>query len=369
MKKGQIVFRIVSAALGIIAITVTLVLRAFPKAVTNVYVKNVFHWISLPVKFISNLLPYSLAEILFILFILLVPVTFAASVIACIVDRRRMPIIRQFTGVLAILMLFVFFFTLFGGLNYDGLTFAETSGLDAEMRDSSAEELRDLCKYLAERAASERSKLTVNSDGVVTSDKLLFEILEEAENGYEKLYETYPWMEAYYTVPKPAICSRIMSYLQISGIYPYFIPEAIVNSDTPVFELPHTICHEMAHQRGFAREDEANFIGYLAAINNDDPLYRYSGYLEAFSYSMNALWSVCPDYYNEVISFVHPGIRRDLSYQSAYWNSYLTPKETVAKISESVNNVYLEKVQNIPDGTRSYGRMVDLLLAEWRRAG
>ena len=57
----------------------------------------------------------------------------------------------------------------------------------------------------------------------------------------------------------------------------------------PYYNIPHTICHELSHLKGFMREDEANFIGYLACIGSDSPDFRYSGYLTGWVYAGNAL--------------------------------------------------------------------------------
>ena len=72
-----------------------------------------------------------------------------------------------------------------------------------------------------------------------------------------------------------------MSRLGLSGFYMPFTGEPNFNDAQPDFDLPYVIAHEKAHQRGFAREDEANFIAFLVCVNSTDPYLRYSGYLNA----------------------------------------------------------------------------------------
>ena len=70
----------------------------------------------------------------------------------------------------------------------------------------------------------------------------------------------------------------MLSYLGISGIFIPFTCEANVNATLPDWEIPFTACHELAHQRGFAREDEANYVGYLRlpiASGRGLPLLRH----------------------------------------------------------------------------------------------
>ncbi len=83
--------------------------------------------------------------------------------------------------------------------------------------------------------------------------------------------------------------------------------EANYNGHMPEMDIPSTVCHELSHLKGFMREDEANFIAYLACRQSDSAAFRYSGALLAYIYSGNALykadsgdvsfvagWTLCP---------------------------------------------------------------------------
>ena len=106
----------------------------------------------------------------------------------------------------------------------------------------------------------------------------------------EALAERYPALaRPLYSPPKPVLFSQLMSYVDIAGMYFPFTVESNINTDGPFFTIPATMGHEMAHQCGFMREDEANFIGYLACKDAADPLTRYSGYSLAYDYSIGAL--------------------------------------------------------------------------------
>jgi hypothetical protein len=56
-------------------------------------------------------------------------------------------------------------------------------------------------------------------------------------------------------------------------------------------------------------------------------------------------------------------VKNDLMYSSNYWKQFETK---VAEISNKVNDSYL-KANNQDDGVKSYGRMVDLLLAYYSK--
>ena len=362
MKKHIIVTAVLVALAGLFA-GLLFLSRAFPEFTTNVYTKHIFKYVSLPVKLLFHVFPFSVGEVILIALAAGIPLALIISVILCITRRSGKPIARFGLNVLSIASVAIIFFVLFGGFNYSALTFAERSGY--ELKESTVYELMDMCKQLNAKAAECRNKLELDENGVVITDRTAYDLFELAADGYEALNDRFPEFKGFYTRPKPALTSRIMCYFQISGIYPYISPEAIVNIDTPVCELPHTICHEMAHQRGVAREDEANYVGYLAAINNPDPLFQYSGYVQALSYSLSALRSASSTAYDQVRPMIHVGIMKDLAAAGSFWRSFEQKNELPAKISTAVNDTYLQ-IQNIPDGTRSYGRMVDLLLAEFR---
>ena len=363
--KTKIIVTAVLVILAGLSAGVLFLTRRTPGAVTRLYTQSVFKYISLPVKWLENLIPYSVGEFALLILCIVLPIALIVSIIRCFTRGSAKPIARYGLNVLTLAALAVILYVWFGGLNYNALTFAERYNYD--LQESTARELMELCVDLSEHAAAERNKLAQDENGVVTTDLTVFELCEQAQAGYDAIADRFPEFQGFYSRPKPAVTSTLMCYFQISGIYPYISPEAIVNARTPVYELPHTICHEMAHQRGVAREDEANYVGYLAAVNNPDPLFRYSGYLEALSYSLNALGRASSEAYRQVLPLIHRGVLRDLAAANSFWESFEEKNELPAKISSTVNNTYLQ-VQNIPDGTRSYGRMVDLLLAEYRAA-
>ncbi|MDD5017271.1 MAG: DUF3810 family protein, partial [Eubacteriales bacterium] len=120
-----------------------------------------------------------------------------------------------------------------------------------------------------------------------------------------------------------------------------------------------------AHQRGFAREDEANFLAYYVSSYADDISVAYSGTMLAVINAMNKLYAADSDLYFELCVTYSDGLNRDLQNYSAYWQQFESPMgETV----ETVNNTYL-KANMQHDGVKSYGRMVDLLIALWRSGG
>ena len=132
--------------------------------------------------------------------------------------------------------------------------------------------------------------------------------------------------------------------------------------------LPDTVCHELAHTKGFIQEDEASFIAFLACTKSDNVEYQYSGYLNALKYVLNKVDEFSSeDKKQEIYSSLSPFVAVDYVGNYDYWegvqndNSGLISSETVAKISDKAMETSL-KLNGVEDGKKSYGRMIDLLL-------
>jgi hypothetical protein len=154
-----------------------------------------------------------------------------------------------------------------------------------------------------------------------------------------------------------------MSQTEITGIFFPFTMEANVNVDVPDYSIPVTMLHELAHLRGFMREDEANFIAYLAGIKSDNVELNYSGTMLALIIAGNALYDQSPELYFEIRKGYSDGVINDIRANSMYWQQY--EDTVVSTISNKINDTYL-KVNAQADGVKSYGRMLDLLLANYR---
>lgn len=267
---------------------------------------------------------------------------------------RKAAVLRFVRQGLLLLSGAAFLFVFFCGINYNRRPFSEVYGYD--LRPSTGEELYTLCETLLSRtnAAAVPAYLEAPKRGNALS-------LAGQEAMY-KLAENYKALDVYYPPAKPVLFSGGLSYLELLGLY--FPPtiEANFNSHAPLYEQGVTVCHELSHLSGFMREDEANFIAYLACVNSGDPRLAYSGLMLALSHSMGALYSVDPEGYLQLRAQYNRFLTEDFAFSSYYWRQFQGP---VATFSSATNDLYL-KVNSQTDGVKSYGRMVDLLLAEAR---
>ena len=255
------------------------------------------------------------------------------------------------SGTLFLISLLFFIYTVNCGINYYRRPFSDY--LEYRAGRYSEKELEELLGWLTQR---------VNAVYTETGGQERRKVQNEAVKAMEKLGEQYPQLAGYYPKPKPVLFSRLLSIQQLSGIYSPFTVEANYNAEMTPYNIPHTACHELSHLRGFMREDEANFIGYLACIGSDSPDFRYSGYLTGWVYAGNALARVDPESYYDLYTKLSPQAAQDLAWNNQFWERFEGP---VAEASTQMNDRYL-KAHSQEDGVRSYGRMVDLMLAYYK---
>lgn len=333
-----------------------------PNLAEDIYSMGIYRLIARILNLITGYIPISVAEILVILSVLFV----VFYIIKAIIKISRAPslaykvLFNVLINALTVVSLLYFTFMLLWGINYQRLSFAQIANYDTS--PASIDELINCCENLAERANELRKHVNEDSNGVMKLSNSINDTLKRAYMGYEVVANTYPELSHSYGRPKGVILSEGMSYLGIGGVYFPFTGEANINISLPSTSIPFTTCHEMAHQLGFAREDEANFIAYIACKNHLDLDFQYSGTLSALINASNALYRYSQEEYFELRNSFSEGVIRDLMASNSYWNKYETP---VQDFSSSVNNTYL-KANMQEDGVRSYGRMVDLLIAQYR---
>lgn len=265
---------------------------------------------------------------------------------------------RTFGGLGKIGILWFLVFTLNCGINYHRTPFSELAGLPMEA--ASAEELQELCLWLTERIEETASRIQTEDNGLCALPEQMTEKTREA---MMRLGERYPELSGWYPRAKPVFTWVVLSMESLEGVSGPYTMEAHYNPDIPAYNQPAVICHELSHLKGFMREDEANYIAYLACTGAEDANLQYSGLLLAYTHSINALYRADYARFLDVRPRLCEQAELDYAYHRAYWERYEGP---VSELSDKVNDTYL-KANAQKEGSRSYGRMVELLLGEYRQ--
>ena len=310
---------------------------------------------------LTGWLPISFAELLIITLPITVAIIAVFAYKAC--KKSREKAIRYICGLLAGITFFYSSFVLTFACSYRGSSLESKIGL--ERAEVSAEELKYTTALVINELNALALKTEYGEDRFSNIPYSYSELNGKLNEAYKKGSEKYSFIQNMKSRVKPVILSEPMTYTHISGVYTFFTGEANVNVNYPEYNLPYTMAHEMAHQRGIAPENEANFVAYLICIESDDDYIKYSAYLNMFEYLSNALYKADREAYRELIKTVDINVRYELVAYSDFFDKY---RDSVASdVSSAVNNSYLV-MQGQTAGTKSYGLVVDLAVAYYKKA-
>lgn len=302
----------------------------------------------------TNILPFSVAELALILLPL------AAVIVIILILKGKFDSIKSplsfILSLLSCLSLFFSTFALGFGTGYHASPLDKKLGI--EKSRISKEELADTARLLAELVNKASSEVEFEDNSFSVMPYSLSEMNKKLLDAYSSLCDRYDFIQRFSSRVKPIMLSEAMSYTHITGVYTYFTGEANLNVNFPDYTLPFTAAHELAHQRGIAREDEANFIAFLVCLESDDPYIRYSGFLNMYEYVASPL-SAYSELYTPIARSLDTKVRYELIAYSKFFDKYR--HSTVGKVSESINNSYLQSVGT--EGTKSYGMVIDLAVA------
>jgi len=329
-----------------------------PEWIEQHFSNGVYPYISGAIAFITSRTNYSLAEFFIYALVAFVAIYLLVLVIGLILRKIRPVRLVGFLLSLCLtagVLLNIFYIT--WGFNYERPALSSSMNLDVHERP--VEELTTLCKDLAESAAVLRAQVDENEKGVFYLPGGYRNKFQKIPAAYEELNDDIHFFTSRATVAKSVFYAEGLSYAGIAGIYVPFTAEPNVNVSQPALLLLSSAAHETAHYMGIAREDEANFMAYLACTHSDDSTIAYSGVMLALTNCANKLYAADYEAYASLYASYSDGMKRDLADYNTYWDAYEGPVEEAVT---QVNDKYL-KFNNQENGVRSYGMMVDLLLA------
>lgn len=331
------------------------------------YSRGLYPWIQLVQSAVARQCPFSLGEATSVLALgaaLVLVVRTSRAALSRGSGRatntlRELLHLAAFSGAVYALYLFGW------ALNYARAPYAQ--GTELELRPADTAELEDATREWLQRAVELRAKLAEASDGTFTLDIRFDELTSRVGAAWERAGQRDPRLSGPTPVLREANVSSLMKSAGISGIYWPFTGEPHVNALVPPSQLAFSALHEVAHQRGFAREDEANYLACRVGVDSQDPRLAYPAALQAFLHLARSLREVDAERAKRLEADLPAALRRDRAELAAFWKPATPLAESVRRVSTRVNDAYL-KSQGQTHGIRSYGRMVDLLLAERRIA-
>ncbi len=303
--------------------------------------------------------PFSLAETGFMLLPLIVILLIVGIVKVSKGTLRQM--VRMTLSMLAALLFFFNAFVLGFSAGYRGTTLDAKLGLTREK--VSGEDLDATARELLDGLEEVLPEVDFHYLDASVMPYSIQEMNDKLQSAYRNAADVYDFLPTFRSRVKQIVLSEPMTYTHISGVYTYFTGESNININFPDYTLPFTAAHELAHQRGIAREDEANFVAFLVCMESDDPYIRYSGYMGVFEYVLSALYQADAKRYEALVNDMPLSIRYEMVAYNEFFEKYRD--NVAADISGAVNDSYLQS-QGQAAGSRSYGMVVDLAVAYYK---
>ncbi|MEP7109846.1 MAG: DUF3810 domain-containing protein [Ferruginibacter sp.] len=331
-----------------------------PIRVEQYYSTGIYPHISIFLWYLFGWLPFSFGDILYGTVSLWLIVTIIKVVRA--MWKKRLfsnEYLRIFRRLVIKLLLVYIIFNALWGINYNRKGIASQLGLSIE--EYSVDELKTLNNVLLQ-------KVNLSNDSLLQKPAFLMsskEIFSRSLDAYKELNKHYSFLNYHPTSIKTSLWGWLGNYVGFQGYYNPFTGEGQVNTTIPKFLQPYTNCHEIAHQLGYAKENEANFVGYLAAASSKDATFHYSVYLELFLYANSNLFHTDSVAAKAFIKQLLPPVRKDLHEWRKFNLSHRNPVEPVIRW---IYGKYLENNQQ-PTGVLSYDEVTGFMIAYYRKYG
>lgn len=296
--------------------------------------------------------PFSFAET----FLLFMPVTLVA-VIAFVVPRASVngrATVRYITSLLSIIALLYSVFVLMFAQGYRGTSLADKLGI--EERNITVDELYEAAEILTEKVNGITDEITFKRDSSSIMPYSYREMSDKLVDAFNSLADKYDFIPKLYVGVKQIMLSKPMTYTHISGVYSFYTGEANINTNFPDYTIPYTAAHELSHQRGITREDEANFMAFLVCMESDDPYIRYSGYQCLLEYLMSDMYRADKSRYSQWLVTLDPEVKNEMAAYSEFFKKY--ENNVATKVTSKVNDVYLKSQGT--QGSVSYGMVTNL---------
>jgi hypothetical protein len=323
-----------------------------PDLVENVYSSVIYKYISVFFRYLFGWIPFSIGDIIYAFLIIFI-FRFLFQFVKNKYKNRKYLVFQFLAGV----SVFYFCFYFFWGINYSRQPLAKT--LDLGQGSYDIEKLKILTDKLIYRIINIQSQLTTYDTIAVVIPYSKNEILSKTELGYQNLKNDFLQFQYKPSSIKKSLFSLPLTYMGFSGYFNPLTSEAQVDYLIPKIALPMVSSHEVAHQLGFASENEANFIGFLAASSHGDPYFQYSAYLMAIKYTLFDIYRFDPELYQSYLDQLPKGIIKNMQESREFWKKYENPLEPLFK---SFYDNFL-KLNQQKDGLESYNKMVDLLIS------
>ncbi len=285
----------------------------FPEVVETYYSQQLYLIISIIQRYVSSIFPFAIGDFLYALLIVFV----LKNIIVFIRKKKKTKKDYFFVGLKCLNFVLIIYisFKLLWGLNYARPRINEQ--LKISDTPYKKEQLLKLNSFFLQKLDSLSKAIDTNKFNYTPQ-----ELQNIASVAYNQLAKTQPFFKYKNSAVKPVTSSWLVSKTGIEGYYNPLSGEANINQRLPSFVLPFVTCHEIAHQLGVAKEDEANLVGYLTAMHSENTQFQYSAYYNMFRYVLFEIRMKYPEDYNNIITKIPALVMENFKAEREFWAAY-----------------------------------------------
>ena len=342
-------------------LVLAVVIRLFsanPVVTEQYYSTGLYPYIGSFFRWLTGWLPFSLGDILYGIMAIWLLWKLIKGLKALFKKQLSWQVFyKKLSAIIIVLLIIYIVFNVLWGINYNRQGIAVQ--LDLKMEKYSPEDLKTISNILLQKVNESKAAI-IKAPAVILSSK---EIFKRSVEAYSLVSKKYSFLQYNNPSVKTSLWGWLGNYIGFTGYYNPFTGEAQVNTTVPKFLQPYTTCHEIAHQFGYAKEREANFVGYLAASASKDSMFLYSVYLDLFLYANRNLYAVDTAEAKSFARQLLPSIKNDLKELNDFYLKHQNPVEPVIRW---MYGKYLQSNQQ-PSGVSSYDEVTGLLIAYYKK--
>lgn len=345
--------QLIGIAISILAILALNAVFASDGWLADLYFHRWYVFISTVLRNLLGKIPFSIGDVIYIVWII-IGVVFLLRMLYCLVRGQWNELLYSFLKTVRMLLTAYFIFLLFWGGHYRRTTFVADMGFDVKKYTTA--DLYLLADTLVQLTNRAHAALPPQQDTLPANT------FRTAAASYAAAAQTWPELTYKNASLKPALFGEYLNYIGVTGYLNPFTNEAQVNTTVPAFLQPFTTCHEIAHQLGFAPEEDANFVGYITASRSADPRFRYAANFEMLLYAIRQLGRRNGYMARLVWDRTLPAVREDTRNMIGFYRQYEGPLDDYSAV---LYDQYL-KANRQEQGIRSYSEVVGWLMAYYR---
>lgn len=333
----------------------------YPVWVENNYTYGVYPYLSKLQRFLFGWIPFSIGD-LFYGFLVLIVILRTYRFFKVLFQKKltRSYFVAALQQAIFFFLFVYVFFNLLWGLNYNRKGISDQLGI--EVKKYSLADLDTLTTVIQNRLNKYAGLATEEQRDSFSRKKDLF---REGRHAYQNAATKYPYLTYQPASVKPSLFSYAGNYLGFQGYYNPFSGEAQVNTTIPRFIEPFVTLHEIAHQLGYAKENEANFVAFLACKDYPSQVFQYSLYFDLYNYAVNEVYKRDTALAASFSGKLHPQVVKDIKVLRRFYKSYKNPVEPIITWSYG----HFLKANNQPGGKQSYNEVVAWLIAYYKKFG